>query len=440
MSLVNIKNLFAVGILIRIILLIYGVIQDSISIIKYTDVDYYVFLDSFQYLWNEEGGSPYQRDTFRYTPLLSYLMLPTQLNIHLGKVLFVIFDLLTAFYIYKLLKKYYNKNNDSLVLVGTAIWLLNPMVITISTRGNAESIMSFLIMLFLYLLDNEDFILSGIVYGLSIHFKIYPIIYCIPISVYFLFVADRKNYKNIISLLKFGSSSIVSLFCITYLVYLKFGNEFLEHTYFYHLVRSDHRHNFSIWNMVLYMEQMPSLIEKNLKQVFIENSEKSSFKLNYKIILDNKKLSTLPQMLICSIIPTVILIKTNKNNNKENKDKNKKDENENKTPSFITLIQVITIQTMLFVHFNKVITSQYFVWYLTFVPFFIQHFAFLYNHCKIKLIVLPLVWIISQAIWLYFGYLLEFKNQNCFVGLFFAGCLMFLGNVYVIGELITAIK
>ncbi|XBW36019.1 hypothetical protein QEN19_001594 [Hanseniaspora menglaensis] len=427
----DVKLIFVLSIVIRTILLVYGVIQDSFSMVKYTDIDYYVFLDSLNFIWNYDG-SPYERETFRYTPLLSYMMLPTLLNVHLGKLLFVVFDVLTGFYIYKLLEKHYGNltenSKSSIPVIGCSLWLLNPMVITISTRGNAESIMSFLIIFFLYLLDFGYIMTSGVVYGIAIHFKIYPVVYAIPLTMYFLFFMDRTNYKNIKSLVLFGVSSLFSLIGITYLVYLKFGYEFIEHTYLYHIIRSDHRHNFSVWNMVLYMEQMPSLIKQNTNNIFIKNYGSNTLKHIYYNVLNNKNLSSVPQFLNCILIPILILVK-----------KSFKIQKKHEMKPFITLIQVIAVQTMFFVHFNKVITSQYFIWYLTYIPFFSLHVVDLFKNNKIRLIKLILVWILSQAVWLYFGFQLEFKNQNCFISLFCAGCLMLLGNVYVIGDFISAI-
>lgn len=416
MSLVTVsfKRLFIASAIVRLALLLYGIYQDEHSVLKYTDIDYYVFYDSLISLV-KDNGSPYDRDTFRYTPLLTYVMFPCLWNIHLGKVLFIIFDLLCGVCIYKILQK----TNTKYPVYGTALWLLNPMVIAISTRGNAESIMSLLMLLCIYLFINKSYTLSAFVYGLSIHFKIYPIIYSVPFSCYFLskFIKKRQ-FKYIINWVLFGFVSLITLLSITYLVYTKFGDEFLEHTYFYHMIRSDHRHNFSVWNMVLYMEQTPQVIKQDL---FVNNNQYGFFKIDK--ILDNKSLSTIPQLFICTIVPIILFFKETNTSN-----------------SLKKLIKIIAIQTMLFVHFNKVITSQYFIWYLTYLPFFVDYFIDKFTNKKyFELIKLASVWILSQGVWLLCGFMLEFKNKNVFVELFVAGCVMLIGNVYVIGKLIEAV-
>ncbi|CAI8507026.1 unnamed protein product [Hanseniaspora opuntiae] len=416
MSLVTVsfKGLFIASAIVRLALLFYGIYQDEHSVLKYTDIDYYVFYDSLISLV-KDNGSPYDRDTFRYTPLLTYVMYPCLWNIHLGKVLFIIFDLLCGVCIHKILQK----TNTKYPVYGTALWLLNPMVIAISTRGNAESIMSLLMLLCIYLFIKKSYTLSAFVYGLSIHFKIYPIIYSVPFSCYFLskFIKKRQ-FKYIINWVLFGFVSLITLLSITYLVYTKFGDEFLEHTYFYHMIRSDHRHNFSVWNMVLYMEQIPQVIKQDL---FVNNNQYGFFKIDK--ILDNKSLSTIPQLFICTIVPIILFFKETNTSN-----------------SLKKLIKIIAIQTMLFVHFNKVITSQYFIWYLTYLPFFVDYFIDKFTNKKyFELIKLASVWILSQGVWLLCGFMLEFKNKNVFVELFVAGCVMLIGNVYVIGKLIEAV-
>lgn len=65
------------GLIIRLIFIFISEYQDKYFSIKYTDIDYYVYSDASQYL--TENGSPYDRHTYRYTPILAYLMLPNVL-------------------------------------------------------------------------------------------------------------------------------------------------------------------------------------------------------------------------------------------------------------------------------------------------------------------------------------------------------------------------
>ena len=85
-------------------------------------------------------------------------------------------------------------------MILSSIWLLNPMVITISTRGSAESVLTVMIMLSLYyLLDKDNVILSAIWLGLSIHFKIYPIIY-LPSILYYLSSQETPFWRVFLEL------------------------------------------------------------------------------------------------------------------------------------------------------------------------------------------------------------------------------------------------
>ena len=87
--------IFTLGILTRIGLLLYGGFQDSISSVKYTDIDYFVYSDAAALV--AQGRSPYDRSTYRYTPLLAWLLVPNAVcNSTWGKVLFSSADLLAA--------------------------------------------------------------------------------------------------------------------------------------------------------------------------------------------------------------------------------------------------------------------------------------------------------------------------------------------------------
>ena len=55
--------LLVLAALLRGCLIIYGEYHDSVSVVKYTDVDYKVFTDAARYM--VQGESPYTRLTYR---------------------------------------------------------------------------------------------------------------------------------------------------------------------------------------------------------------------------------------------------------------------------------------------------------------------------------------------------------------------------------------
>ena len=58
-----------------------------------------------------------------------------------------------------------------------SIWLLNPMVATISTRGSSEGLLGVMVVAMLWAILQRKIALSGVLLGLGVHFKIYPFIY-----------------------------------------------------------------------------------------------------------------------------------------------------------------------------------------------------------------------------------------------------------------------
>ena len=176
---------------LRIILTIYGQCQGKDVVVKYTDIDYSVFTDAAGHV--VQGESPYLRSTFRYTPLLAWLLTPNILlhNVF-GKVLFVIFDIAAGYLIYKIVCLRGYAWRTAMYCAWT--WLLNPLPMVVSSRGNAEPILVVLILITIYFVLQKKVAIAAVFYAIAVHFKIYPIIYSLPL---FLLVGDEENDKDI---------------------------------------------------------------------------------------------------------------------------------------------------------------------------------------------------------------------------------------------------
>ena len=92
-------------------------------------------------------------------------------------------------------------------------------------------------------------------------------------------------------------------------------------------------------------------------------------------------------------------------------------------------------QTFAFVTFNKVCTSQYFLWYMVFLPFYLPRSS-LIRRPVLGLTVL-LAWVLGQAVWLQQAYMLEFLGRSTFVpGLWLATLVFFGVNCWILGIIV----
>ena len=130
---VRLQPLFAAGALLRVLLLLLGLFQDAHSRIRYTDVDYDVFSDAARAL--AAGGSPYERQTYRYTPLLAAALLPNVwLHPACGKLLFCAADLGASALVADLLRL--AGTPPRLRAAAVCLSLFNPLTVAVSTRGS----------------------------------------------------------------------------------------------------------------------------------------------------------------------------------------------------------------------------------------------------------------------------------------------------------------
>ncbi|PIM99116.1 Mannosyltransferase [Handroanthus impetiginosus] len=411
---ISFQSLFLFSALFRLFLILYGEWQDAHMEVRYTDVDYFVFSDAATLM--ASGKSPYERSTYRYSPLIAFLLMPNSfLHQSWGKFLFSASDLLVGLLIYRILKL--RGVPEKLCTYSTMIWLFNPFTFTIGTRGNCEPIICSMILWILICLINDHMLQAAFWYGLVVHLRIYPIIYALPIilllgPVHFQpgkkptlvdwssrtsesswdlsnpkitilpniwnFFTSMITWRRVV----FGIISGSTFFILTGLCFYLYGWDFLNEALLYHLTRTDPRHNFSIYfyHIYLHYEHEFSILEKLI--------------------------SFLPQFTV----QLVLIFRF-----------------------AFDLPFCLFLQTLAFVAFNKVITAQYFVWFFCLLPLIMPWSSM---KLKWKGVACISFWIGAQTHWLMWGYLLEFRGKNVFFQLWMASLLFMAANTFVIVNII----
>lgn len=509
---------------IRLGFITYGMYHDEVNTVPYTDIDYKVFTDASRHIL--ENGSPYDRHTYRYSPLLAILLIPN-IIFHgcFGKVIFSLIDLLVGILIRIIVKDVINKRKQhdnvnisktdrlkmekllsasdctdisknfknimslknskqpSIILsheeckdmptektkgmktkkleakrgetkilksegnthkdeisklqsfkseannyrhkdtilelypdLSLIVWLYNPMSIAISTRGNCDSLAGFLVLVTLYFLQCKNkYFIAGLMHGISIHFRLYPIIYSLALylhlSNYATSACSEENiHTNLketkvkpesskkinkifylvpnLNQMKLVLGCFLSLSILTSLCYYLYGYNFLYETYLYHLIRKDTRHNFSIFFYLQYLTA------------------------GANIGIWQSVLIVIPQVVL--FIALSVSYGLNK---------------------FSLNFAVLTL-TIVMVAYNTVLTSQYFIWILCILPLCLWQI-----NIKIKqTIFLVAIWFVAQGLWLLPAYYIEFKGQNVFLFLWVQSISFFCANIIILGRLIVSFK
>lgn len=451
--------LFTIAFVIRVGIILYTSHIDSKLVFKYTDIDYAVYSDAARIVL--EGGSPYARSTYRYSPLLAYFMLPNSWYPEFGKMLFALLDVIAGVIIAITLLEwgvFSTRKNPATHAIGwSCLWLLNPLVINMSTRGSADVIAIVLIFLTLLLLLKKQTVAAALVYGFTVHFRIYPIVYAPALFLYVgkfcsdaavtsstreikgASVASRsksvfgvvKHYiQEIISLLlnreslKFTFFSAGIFFALMIGLYFAYGFEFLYETYLYHFVRKDIRHNFSPYFYFLYLSSAPQP-SAALPPLF----EGFSF-LNIPL----HTLSERTYERIIQLLPPLIAF----------------------LPQFSSLLiaafclyrdlpACLLIQTLVFVAFNKVCTAQYFLWWVSILPLVLPltlttnpfgSTPTLNLSRVVKTIGLVVLWFLSETSWLLTGLYREVYGRQVYLYMWCASIVFFGVNVFIMYVLI----
>ena len=162
------------------------------------------------------------------------------------------------------------------------------------------------------------------------------------------------------------------------------------------MTRIDHRHNFSPYNTQLYLSSAG--LGGNAAAV-------GAWRLP-----PVESLAFLPQLLLATVLLPLVLAKKD-------------------------LATTMLAQTFAFVTFNKVCTSQYFLWYMVLLPVYLPRSTFVRSpRTGVTALVL---WVLGQAAWLQQGFALEFLGQSTFVpGLWLSSLGFFLVNCWILGVIV----
>ena len=96
-----------------------------------------------------------------------------------GKLVFVAVDMAIGSLIHAILKR----RGASAASAGyaMALYLCNPLMMNVATRGSADGLVVVLVLGTLLCLLKRQLVLGAVLFGLSVHVKIYPIVYALPL-------------------------------------------------------------------------------------------------------------------------------------------------------------------------------------------------------------------------------------------------------------------
>ena len=454
---VTIVQLFWVALILRIVFIIIGYCLDSSGGgLQYTDIDYHVFSDAAELV--AKGLSPYERSSYRYPPVLALLLVPNVYFNAFGKILFSIADSSIIFELGNLLE-HLDPHRSSLYCW---LWVFNIASINICTRGSADSITNYLVLLSLRLVicskpskpQNE---LVGMVLGVLVYLRVYPVIY-LPAYVFYGIITSittnrqvkegRVTYDYLKCLRAVAHntwvlflSTFVTLALLMAVSYHYYREDYLQNAVLYHLSREDHRHNFSMHFYGIYLSKYTS--HTYTEHIVSAFSQCVQAIVAYVSSFVGYKTHCIGDGGVCSVV-----LSTTTSENVNVLISSVLSALETILPSVLMFIPQLLIfsalivtfadtnlplclllQTIVFVSYNKVITAQYFSWYMCLVPVCMHSIRTIPTKV---LLAVCLLWGATLAYWLYNAYLLEFVGTSVYFDVWVASVFFHIATTVAV--------
>jgi phosphatidylinositol glycan class M len=455
------RELLLAALFVRACMVLYSSIHDGVFAVRYTDIDYDVVTDGARAMWRDfpsSAASPFERVTYRYTPLLALVMIPNvALFYAFGKLVLASCDVAAAWYAFDTFARTAGSaataspanavgaaagsggllatansgaagaaaswRNPKFLL--SAFLLFNPIVINVSTRGNSDMLVTFLVLAALSSFARHSYAAAGLFLGLSVHVKIYPIVYvpCFACGLLHRVASalakqsDHHPSKPPLQLLIKAATSpafitplvtaavgvVAGAGLPTLLCYAWYGQQYLDEALLYHIGRIDHRHNFSPYWYPMYLgmaaRDVPGLLG-------------GGHPGTTDAWLKTGLVAFVPQM--GALLTAAWILRRN-------------------------VAHAITVVTMIFVCFNKVCTVQYFVWFLPLLPFVFASGAgagakaggAASGGAVVRGFALGLVWFVGIVVWMVMSVKVEFEGKPAYVPLWLASVFFFGMQVLV---------
>ena len=411
----------------------------------------HVFSDAAAHI--QQGESPYARTTYRYTPFLAALLARFP-HREWGRYLFCVADAVCGWIICLIRRRkrsaarvsqpqqqQQQHEKTSPVVLSAELqdalwWLYNPLAINICTRGSAESLVVLLpVLVTVWILSSSQqpsclvAIAAGLCHGVAIHAKLYPIIYTLSFMTALVPTTagggatskpqstTNNNNSAVSSILwlwirrlltpaplLFGVVSLATFVGFTWAAVHWYGDVALQEGLLYHFSRVDHRHNYSMHWYWIYLARGAAAHQQQQQDAPMMSGgggDDSSMALAGRLLL-------VPQLVLLAFTSLGV------------------------APRDLSL--ALFVQTFLFVAHNKVVTAQYFAWYLCLLPLCSDQLRLSTRRVRTALLWLTA----SILLWLGSAYCLEMQGMAVHRIVWMASVIFFVANVNLLGALLAS--